>query len=108
MGERLQKHVESRISISPEAVLEGLSGDFDCPQLRDLLERVRMASQGGVSYNQVFVLSANEIQDTIRSMIEQQIRKAPTRLSAIMTAGLFTPVLFLVLAPILGMLAGNI
>lgn len=107
-GERLQKHVDARLStISPEAVLEGLVEDFDNKHLASLLERVRMASQGGISYNRVFTLTANEIQEAIRGSIEQQINRAPQRLTPIMLGGLFTPVLALMLVPVLvGFLTG--
>lgn len=107
-GERLQRHVESRLStISPEAVLEGLASDFDNKHLAALLERVRMASQGGISYNRVFTLTATEIQEDIRGDVEQQIRRAPQRLTPFMLGGLFSPVLLLMLIPVLvGFLAG--
>jgi len=107
-GERLQKHVEARLStISPEAVLEGLASDFDNKHLGALLERVRMASQGGISYNRVFTLTANEIQEDIRTDIEQQIKRAPLRLTPFMISGLFTPVLLLIIIPfVVGFLTG--
>lgn len=100
-GERLRKHVEARLSISPDAVLEGLVEDFDCPQLAEVLERVRMASGGGISYNRVLAVSAAAIEEDIRRHIEQQIQKAPVRLTLPMVAGVFFPALVLGLIPLM-------
>ena len=100
LGERLQRHVEARLSMSPEAVLEGLVEDFDSTHLAELLERVRMVAEGGVSYDRVLALTADEIQEDIRGALELRIRKAPTRLSAIMMGGLFVPVLVLGMLPL--------
>lgn len=102
LGTRLQRHVEARLSISPEAVLEGLVQDFDCQHLVDLLNRVRMAASGGVSYDRVLTLTANEIEESIRGSLQEEIEKAPTRLEAIMMLGLFGPILVLMLAPLVG------
>lgn len=99
-GQRLNRHVESRLSISPEAVLEGLAKDFDSPHLVDLLERVRMAADGGVSYNRIFTLTVGEIEEDIKSHLEQSIERAPTRLAVVMTAGFFMPILILLLVPL--------
>ena len=88
-------------------MLEGLASDFDNKHLGALLERVRMASQGGISYNRVFTLTANEIQEDIRTDIEQQIKRAPLRLTPFMISGLFTPVLLLIIIPfVVGFLTG--
>jgi len=101
-GERLQRHVESRLSISPEAVLEGLISDFQSRQLSELLERVRMAAEGGISYDRIFTLSVDEIEEDIRADLEQKIQRAPTRLSVVMTVGFFMPILILLLVPLIG------
>jgi hypothetical protein len=103
-GQRLNRHVESRLSISPEAVLEGLVSDFDSTHLVDLLERVRMAADGGVSYNRIFTLTVDEIQEDIRSRLEQSIQRTPTRLAVVMTAGFFMPILVLLLVPLVAYL----
>lgn len=101
-GERLQRQVEARLSsMSPEAVLEGLVEDFDCPQLADVLERVRMASSGGVSYHRVLGVSASAIENDIRSEIEKEIQRAPIRLTLPMVAGVFFPALILGLIPLM-------
>ncbi|MBN1399964.1 MAG: hypothetical protein JXA74_03955 [Anaerolineae bacterium] len=101
LGERLRRHVESRLSISPQAVLEGLADDFDIRQLDEVLERVRMAEEGGVSYNRVLTVSADAIEEDIRGQIEAEIEKAPIRMTLPMVAGVFFPALILGLIPLL-------
>jgi hypothetical protein len=100
LGERLRRQVDARLSISPEAVLEGLVNDFDCPQLAEVLDRVRMASDGGVTYTQVLKVSADAIGEDMRSEIEQSIQKAPITLTIPMVAGVFLPALVLGLIPL--------
>ena len=100
LGERLKKHVEARLSISPESVLEGLAEDLDCRQLNEVLERIRMAASGGVSYNRVLAVSASAIEEDIRGAVEQRIQKAPIRLTPIMVAGVFFPALILLMWPL--------
>ena len=102
LGTRLARHVEARLGISPEAVFEGLVQDFDSTHLVDLLTRIQMAASGGVSYDRVLTLTVDEIEEDIRGMLEEEIEKAPTRLSAIMMIGLFMPILVLMLAPLVG------
>ncbi|GEM_PF-1012472 len=102
LGERLQRHVEARLSISPEAVLEGLAEDLDCPQLDEVLERIRMAASGGVTYNRVLSVSAAAIEEDIRGQVEQRIQRAPIRLSPLMVAGVFFPALVLLMWPLVG------
>jgi tight adherence protein C len=101
LGERLRRHVESRLSISPQAVLEGLADDFDIQQLDEVLERVRMAEEGGVSYNRVLTVSADAIEEDIRGQIEEEIEKAPIRMTLPMVVGVFFPALILGLVPLL-------
>lgn len=101
LGERLRRHVESRLSISPQAVLQGLADDFNIQQLDEVLERVRMAEEGGVSYNRVLTVSADAIEEDIRGQIEEEIEKAPIRLTLPMVAGVFFPALILGLVPLL-------
>jgi hypothetical protein len=101
LGKRLQRHVEARLSISPEAVLEGLVEDFDCTQLREVLERIRMAADGGISYNRVLAVSANAIEEDIRAIVEQQVQKAPIRLAPIMVSGVSFPALVLFMVPLI-------
>jgi hypothetical protein len=108
LGDRLERHVESRLSVSSEAVFQGLVEDFDNPYFVELLERVRAAEEGGIPYSRVFALTSREIQEDIRSEVEQSIERAPTRLTPIMLLGLLTPVLILGLAPLLGLLPSSL
>ena len=101
LGERLRRHVDARLSISSEAVLEGLVQDIDCPQLAELLERIRMASEGGISYTRVLAVSVASIEEDMRSAIEQEIQKAPTRLTLPMVIGVFFPAIILGLLPLM-------
>lgn len=107
-GERLHDHVEARLySLSPAAVLQGLVDDFESDHLGRLLERVNMASEGGLSYNRVFTLTSMEIQEDIVGDVRQKIERIPVRLNTLMTAGLFPPVMLLLLIPLLGGFAGG-
>lgn len=108
LGERLKKNVEARLSISPESVLEGLAEDLDCRQLDEVLERIRMAASGGVSYNRVLSVSASAIEEDIRSAVEQRIQKAPISLTPIMVAGVFFPALILLMWPLVASAVGQL
>jgi tight adherence protein C len=101
LGERLRRHVDARLSISPEAVLEGLAQDLDCRQLDEVLERIRMASEGGITYNRVLAVSVASIEEDMRSAIEQEIQRAPTRLTLPMVIGVFFPAILLGLLPLM-------
>ena len=103
LGDRLNRHVESKLgSIGPHAVIEGLVNDFDCPQLEEVLDRLHMAEDGGVSYTQVLAVSAVSIEEDIRAATEREIQRAPTRLTLPMVVGVFFPALVLGLLPLLG------
>ena len=108
LGERLQKHVEARLSISPESVLEGLAEDLDCRQLNEVLERIRMAASGGVTYNRVLAVSASAIEEDIRGAVEQRIQKAPVSLTPLMVAGVFFPALVLLMWPLVASAMGQL
>ncbi|MBC7236410.1 MAG: hypothetical protein H5T69_11270 [Chloroflexi bacterium] len=101
LGERLRRHVDARLSISPEAVLEGLVEDIDCPQLKEVLDRIRMAADGGISYNRVLAVSVASIEEDMRGAIEQEIQRAPTRLTLPMVIGVFFPAIILGLLPLM-------
>ena len=101
LGERLRRHVEARLSISPQAVLQGLVEDFESTQLQEVLDRVNMADEGGVSYNRVLTVSADAIEEDIRSDIEEQIQRAPIAMTLPMIVGVFFPALILGMVPLL-------
>ncbi len=49
-AQRLLKHVETRLSIAPEEVIQALAEDFRSEDLRDLALRLELAREGGISY----------------------------------------------------------
>ncbi len=108
-GERLLRHVETRLSIAPEEVIKGLAGDFHSEHLRDLLQRLEMARDGGISYERALALSVSLIEEEIRGDIERDIQQVPIKLTLPMIAGVFLPAIiigiFPLVANILGVLA---
>jgi hypothetical protein len=107
-GERLKRQVESRLSISPEAVLEGLAEDFDSEALRDLLSRLEMAREGGASVSETLEVSAEEVESKIRDEIKQDIQRAPVMLTIPMAVGVFLPAIALSMYPLVRRLLGNL
>jgi hypothetical protein len=101
LGQRLRKNVEARLGNSPVAVFEGLVEDLDSPHLVRVLDRVRMASSGGVSYHRVLTVSVEEIDQDIRVQIERNILKAPNQLTMPMIGGVFLPALAAGLIPVI-------
>ena len=82
-------------------MLEGLVEDFDCPQLAEVLDRIRMAADGGISYNRVLAVTVASIEEDLRGIVEKEIQKAPTRLTLPMVIGVFFPALILGLLPLM-------
>ena len=101
LGERLRRHVDSKLAISPEAVLEALAKDMDSEQLRELLNRIQMASEGSLNYYEVLSVSVFTIEEDMRREIEKQIERAPVQLTVPMVAGVFLPALILGMIPLL-------
>jgi hypothetical protein len=107
-GDRLKRHVESRLSISPEAVLEGLAEDFDSEELRDLLSRLEMAREGGASISETLKVSAEEAESRIRDEIKQDIQRAPVTLTVPMAVGVFLPAIALSMYPLVSRLISSL
>jgi hypothetical protein len=107
-GKRLKRHVESRLSISPEAVLEGLAEDFDSEELRDLISRLEMAREGGASVSETLEVSAEEVESKIRDEIRQEIQRAPVMLTIPMAVGVFLPAIVLSMYPLVRGLLNNL
>jgi hypothetical protein len=93
--------VEAKLAASPEEVLLGLADDFDSAHLRDIVERLEMAREGGVSYERALSISVDAIEEDIRSQVEMAIQKAPTRLTIPMVVGVFGPPLLIGLVPLI-------
>lgn len=107
-GERLVIQVRSRLTISPEAVIEGLAEDFDSDELRDVMERLAVARDGGLSYADALAVSVEEIENRIRRKIERDIQRAPLILTIPMVAGVFFSALILALYPIVAALIDSL
>lgn len=107
-GERLVIQVRSRLTISPEAVIEGLAEDFDSDELRDVMERLAIARDGGLSHADALAVSVEEIENRIRRKIERDIQRAPLILTIPMVAGVFFSALILALYPIVAALIDSL
>jgi len=100
-GQRLDKHVESRLSIAPEEVLKGLADDFKSDHLQLLPERLESARNGGITYDQALSITVAQVEDEIRGSIRNQIQQAPIRLTFPMIGGVFLAALILAIFPLL-------
>jgi len=99
-GERLLKHVETRLSIAPEDVIKGLAEDFQSEHLRDLLLRLEMAREGGISYERALSLSVSLIEEEIRGHLERDIQQIPIKLTLPMIVGVFLPAIIIGIFPL--------
>jgi len=100
LGERLQTHVDTRLAIAPEEVIEALAQDFQSAHLRDLFQRLEMARDGGISYNQALSLTLSLVEEEIRGDILRDIQQAPIKLTFPMIAGVFIPAIFVGIYPL--------
>jgi hypothetical protein len=107
-GERLVTQVRSRLTISPEAVIEGLAEDFDSDELREVMDRLDLARDSGLSYADALAVSVEDIENTIRRKIEKDIQRAPLILTIPMVAGVFFAALLLAMYPIVASLITNL
>ncbi len=107
-GERLVTQVRSRLTISPEAVIEGLAEDFDSDELREVMERLDLARDSGLSYADALAISVEDIENTIRRKIEKDIQRAPLILTIPMVAGVFFSALLLAMYPMVAWLINNL
>ncbi len=100
-GQRLKRQVESKLSISPEAVIEGLAEDFDSEELRDVVTRLKMAREGGASTSDALRVSVEDAENSIRTEIEREIKRSTVRLVIPMVVGVFFPALALAIYPLM-------
>lgn len=100
-GERLRRQVDARLASSPEDVILGLAEDFGSLHLRELLDRLEMAREGGVSYERALAISVDAIEEDIRSRIEMEIMEAPTKLTVPMVLGVFGPPIIIGMLPLI-------
>lgn len=99
-GDRLHKHVQTRLSIAPEEVIQGLIDDFQSEDLRDLLQRLEMARDGGISYDRALSLTVSQLEEEIRGDVRRDIQRMPIELTLPMIAGVFLPAILIGLFPI--------
>lgn len=107
-GERLTVQVRSRLTISPEAVIEGLAEDFDAEELREVMERLDLARDSGLTYADALAVSVEDIENRIRRQIEKDIQRAPLILTIPMVAGVFFSALMLLMFPLVASLLSNL
>jgi len=100
-GQRLKRHVETRLALSPEDVIRGLIEDFGSSELRDLLTRLERARAGGMSNVEALTLSVETIEDDIRVEVERDIQRAPIILTIPMVVGVFFVALVLTAYPLI-------
>jgi len=99
-GERLVRQVETRLSIGPEEVVKGLAEDFHSEHLRELLQRLEMARDGGISYERALLLTISQIEEEIRGDLERDIQRAPIQLTLPMIVGVFLPAIIIGIFPL--------
>jgi hypothetical protein len=99
-GDRLYKHVQTRLSIAPEEVIQGLIDDFQSEHLRDLRQRLEMARDGGISYDRALSLTVSQLEEEIRGDIRRDIQRMPIELTLPMIVGVFLPAVLIGLFPI--------
>lgn len=99
-GERLQRHVETRLAIAPDEVIKALAYDFDSQPLRDLLDRLDIARDGGITRREALQITAEELDERIRIDVEREMQRAPVVLTIPMVAGVFFACLLLLIYPV--------
>jgi hypothetical protein len=99
-GERLSNHVEARLSIAPEEVIQALAEDFRSEHLRDLLLRLELAREGGISYERALSLSVSLIEEELRGDLERDIQQIPIKLTLPMIVGVFLPAIIIGIFPL--------
>ena len=107
-GERLQRQVESRLSMGPEEVIKGLAEDFDSEELRDVLRRLEMVREAGASTSEALAVSAEEVGGRIEDEIKRDIQRSPVRLTIPMAIGVFLPAIVLSMYPLVAGLLENL
>ena len=100
-GQRLKRHVATRLVLSPEDVIRGLVEDFGTSELKDLLTRLERARAGGTSNVEALTLSVETIENNIRYTVEREIQRAPIILTIPMVVGVFFVALAISAYPII-------
>lgn len=100
-GQRLQRQVESRLSESPETVLQALAEDFKSEHLADIVRRIEIARQAGAPLVDALAVSVDAIEQDISSSISRDIRDWASKLEIPMIMGIFFSVVVLGILPLI-------
>lgn len=107
-GERLSTRVRSQLQVEPERVIMALANDFDSQPLYDLSERLEIAHEGGLSYNEAVSATLDDVEEAIRIDVEKEIERAPVMLTIPMIIGVFFAALALLGFPLLVVMFGAV
>lgn len=105
-GARLEKHVRSRLTIAPDAVIQALAHDFQMTELDDVVLRLELARDSGLTAVEALNVSLEEIEHRIQNNLEREIQRSPVILTIPMVVGVFLATLVLAVYPLIrGLLA---
>lgn len=100
-GARLMKHVRSRLSIAPDEVIKALARDFKSGELDDVVLRLELARDSGLTSVEALNVSLEEIEHKIQNELEKEIQRSPVVLTIPMVVGVFFATLVLAAYPLL-------
>lgn len=99
-GVRLMKHVRSRLTIAPDAVIQALALDFRSRELDDVVLRLDLARDSGLTAVDALNVSLEEIEHKIQAELEREIQRSPIILTIPMVVGVFFAALSLAAYPL--------
>jgi hypothetical protein len=107
-GVRLMRHVRSRLTIAPDAVIKALAADFQSKELDDVVLRLELARDSGLTAVEALNVSLDEIEHKIATDLERDIQRSPVVLTIPMVVGVFFATLVLAAYPLVQGLLGTI
>jgi hypothetical protein len=99
-GARLMRHVRSRLSIAPDAVIAALARDFNSSELDDVVLRLELARDSGLTAVEALNVSLEEVEHKIQNSLERDIQRSPVVLTIPMVVGVFFATLMLAVFPL--------
>lgn len=99
-GYRLQRHVRSRLSINPDEVIKALAEDFKSDELSDVVLRLDLARDSGLTAVEALNVSLEQVEAKIQTQLERQIQRSPIILTIPMVVGVFFATVFLFVYPL--------
>ncbi len=99
-GVRLMRHVRSRLTIAPDAVIAALAKDFNSPELDNVVLRLDLARDSGLTAVDALNVSLEEIEHKIQMALERDIQRSPIYLTIPMVVGVFFATLALAAYPL--------